>query len=107
MKRLQVGKRYSEAAIHQGVVYLAGQVPEQSRGADIAAQTAEVLALIDALLRDAGSDKHHLLMVTIYLADLADYAGMNTVWDAWVSAHAAPPRACVQAQLADRSVKLT
>lgn len=99
IQRLQVATRYSEAAIHQGVVYLAGQVPNDA-SLDIQGQTTEVLAMIDALLEQAGSDKNHLLMVTIYLADMADYAGMNQVWDAWLNAGFAPPRACVQAKLA-------
>ena len=99
VQRLQVATRYSEAAIHQGVIYLAGQVPNDA-SLDIQGQTSEVLAMIDALLAQAGSDKNHLLMVTIYLADLADYAGMNAVWDAWLNTGFAPPRACVQAKLA-------
>lgn len=100
MQRLHVASRYSEAAIHQGVVYLAGQVPEDAR-ADITGQTEQVLTLIDQLLAQAGSDKTQLLMVTIYLAEMADYAAMNQVWDAWLLAGHAPPRACVQARLAD------
>lgn len=99
VQRLQVATRYSEAAIHQGVIHLAGQVPNDA-SLDIQGQTSEVLAMIDALLAQAGSDKNHLLMVTIYLADLADYAGMNAVWDAWLNQGFAPPRACVQATLA-------
>jgi len=105
MQRLHVATRYSEAAIYQGVVYLAGQVPEDA-SADITGQTEQVLGLIDQLLAQAGSDKTQLLMVTIYLADLADYAAMNQVWDAWVVAGHAPPRACVQAALADPAWKV-
>lgn len=99
IQRVQVATRYSEAAIHRGVVYLAGQVPNNTH-LEIQGQTAEVLAMIDTLLEQAGSDKNHLLMVTIYLADMADYAGMNQVWDAWLNTGFAPPRACVQAALA-------
>ena len=89
IQRLQVATRYSEAAIYQGVVYLAGQVPNDS-SLDIQGQTAEVLAMIDTLLAQAGSDKNHLLMVTIYLADMADYAAMNVVWDAWLNQRSLP-----------------
>lgn len=105
MQRLHVATRYSEAAIYQGVVYLAGQVPEDA-SADITGQTEQVLGLIDQLLAQAGSDKTQLLMVTIYLADMTDYAAMNQVWDAWVVAGHAPPRACVQAALADPAWKI-
>ena len=100
IQRLQVATRYSEAAIHNGVVYLAGQVPNDVNQG-IEGQTAEVLAMIDDLLAQAGSSKDHLLTVTIYLTDMADYAGMNKVWDAWLNQGFAPPRACVQAALAN------
>ena len=99
IQRLHVATRYSEAAIHQGTVYLAGQVPNDV-SKDIKGQTAEVLAMIDDLLAQAGSDKNHLLSVTVYLTDMADYAEMNEVWDAWLNPGFAPPRACVQAALA-------
>ena len=100
IERLQVATRYSEAAIFNGVVYLAGQVPNDvTQG--IEGQTAEVLAMIDDLLAQSGSSKNHLLSVTIYLKDMADYAGMNSVWDSWLNKGFAPPRACVQAALAN------
>jgi enamine deaminase RidA (YjgF/YER057c/UK114 family) len=86
-------------AIHHGTVYLAGQVPDDTTQ-DIRGQTRQVLAAIDDLLAEARTDKAHLLMVQIFLADMADFAGMNEVWDAWVSAGDAPPRATVQARLA-------
>lgn len=99
LQRLHVGKRYSEAAIFNGVVYLAGQVADNA-SKDIIGQTEEVLSMIDARLAEAGSDKSRLLSVQIFLADLADYDGMNQAWDAWVVEGAAPPRATVQALLA-------
>lgn len=105
IQRLHVATRYSEAAIHQGVVYLAGQVASDT-SLDIQGQTADVLAMIDDLLAQAGSDKNHLLTTTIYLKDLADYAAMNEVWDAWLNKGFAPPRACVQAALANPNYKV-
>lgn len=98
--RIGMAKRYSEAAIHNGVIYAAGQVPETTLDQDIGAQTAEVLAMIDRILAQCGSDKSRLLRVQIFLASLADYDGMNQVWDAWVVPGAAPPRATVEAKLA-------
>ncbi len=82
VQRFDVGARLSEMAVHNGVAYLAGQVPEDA-SQDIQGQTAQVLAAIDALLARAGSDKSRILMAQIYLADLADFAGMNQAWDAW------------------------
>jgi enamine deaminase RidA (YjgF/YER057c/UK114 family) len=99
IRRYHVGARLSEMAVYQGTVYLAGQVPDDSTQ-DIAGQTAQVLATIDRLLAQAGSDRSRILMTQIFLADQADFAGMNAVWDAWVMPGQAPPRATVQAQLA-------
>jgi len=74
--------------------------------ADIAGQSANLLASVERLLSEAGSDKSRLLMVTLYLADMADYDAMNAVWDAWVPAGQAPARACLQAKLANPEFKL-
>lgn len=100
IQRHNVASRYSDAAVHQGVVYLAGMVPE-CEATDVASQTADVLAQIDRVLAACGSDKSRLLRVQIFLADIRDIGTMNTVWDAWVAPGNAPPRATVQAALAD------
>lgn len=105
IKRLEIGTRMSEMAVHNGTVYLAGQVADDA-SADIQGQTAQVLAAIDALLARVGSDKSKILMVQIFLADLVDFAGMNTVWDAWVVPGQTPPRATVQAALAKPEWKI-
>ena len=81
------------------LIWLAGQVAEDPN-ADITAQTQSVLAQVDRLLAEAGTDKMHILSATIYLADMADYAGMNAVWDAWVPQGDTPARATVEAKLA-------
>jgi len=99
IQRFDAGKRMSEATVHGGIVYLAGQVPEDTR-ADAEGQTREVLAAIDALLAQAGSDKRRILRAQIYLADIADFDAMNRAWDAWVVPGEAPARATVQAPLA-------
>lgn len=99
IRRLHPAARYSEGSIHAGTVYLAGQVAVGG-GATIEAQTAEVLASLDKLLRDAGSSKSRILMAQIYLADMADYAGLNSVWDRWVDPASTPSRATVEARLA-------
>ena len=103
LKRLHVGKTLSEAAIHNGTVYLAGQIAEDlTQG--IAGQTREVLGHIDRLLAEAGSDKSRILMCQIFIKDMQYFAGMNAVWDAWVAAGNAPPRATVEARLANPDV---
>jgi enamine deaminase RidA (YjgF/YER057c/UK114 family) len=99
IQRIETGPRMSEAVIHNGLVYLAGQVA--SGGAmDIGGQTRDVLAAIDALLAKAGTDKSRVLRAQIFLADMADFLGMNAVWDQWVAAGHTPARATVQAALA-------
>lgn len=99
VQRFDVGTRLSEMAVHNGVAYLAGQVPSDPTQ-DIGGQTAQVLAAVDSLLARVGSNKSRILMCQIFLADLADFPGMNASWDAWVAAGHAPPRATVQAALA-------
>jgi enamine deaminase RidA (YjgF/YER057c/UK114 family) len=99
VRRFHVGDRMSAMAIHRGTVYLAGQVAgDASQG--VKGQTAQVLAAVDRLLHEAGTDKAHILRAQIFLADLADFAAMNEVWDDWVAPGDAPPRATVQASLA-------
>ena len=100
-----VAARYSEASVFNGVIYLAGMVPGGA-ATDIRGQTQDVLAQIDAHLAAQGSDKTRLLRVQIYLADIADIGAMNEVWDAWVTPGHAPPRATVQAALADPAWKI-
>lgn len=99
IKRFHVGARLSEMAVHGNTVYLAGQVAGDS-SQDMAGQTRQVLAAIDALLAEAGTDKSRILSTTIFVADMAEFPAMNTVWDAWVVAGQTPPRATVQAKLA-------
>lgn len=98
VQRFHVGKRLSEIAVSNGTVYLAGQVPDDAT-LDISGQTRQVLGMVDRLLKEAGSDKSRILMAQIFLADMADFEGMNAVWDAWVEAGHTPPRATVQARL--------
>ncbi len=99
IKRLHAAARYSEGSIYAGFVYLAGQVAVGG-GTSIEAQVTEVLASIDKLLAEAGSSKSRILMAQIYLADMADYAGLNSVWDRWVYKSNTPSRATVEAKLA-------
>ena len=94
LQRFGTTARYSDVVVHNGTLYTV-EIPS-STATDIETQTHEVLASIDHLLAQAGSDKSKLLMATIYLSDMADLAGMNAVWDAWVPTGTAPCRACVQ-----------
>lgn len=99
IRRLHPARRYSEAVVHNGTVYLAGQLADNLEG-DIRQQTQETLANIDRFLADAGTHKGRILSATIYLRDMDNhYSGMNDIWDAWIPEGAAPARACVEARL--------
>ncbi|MBC7404242.1 MAG: RidA family protein [Cytophaga sp.] len=102
IQRIHVGQRLSEIAIFNKLIYLAGQIPEDIH-ADIVGQTTEVLGHVDRLLAEAGSDKSRILMCQIFLSDITLISGMNQAWDAWVADSNAPPRATVQALLANPS----
>jgi enamine deaminase RidA (YjgF/YER057c/UK114 family) len=99
--RINVGARLSDVSIHNGVAYLAGQVPRKCIDQGIKEQTAEVLATIDELLAKAGSDKSRILSCQIFLKDVTQIADMNSVWDAWVPPGKCPSRATVQALMAN------
>jgi enamine deaminase RidA (YjgF/YER057c/UK114 family) len=100
LNRIDVGARMSQAVVHNGTVYTAGQVAQSAPGGSIAEQTRDILGRIDDLLAKAGTDKSKLISATIWLTDMRDFAEMNEVWDAWVSPGNTPARACVGSGLA-------
>jgi enamine deaminase RidA (YjgF/YER057c/UK114 family) len=100
IKRFKTNKRMSQAVVHGDTVYTAGQVAIHSGGESVSRQTEEILAEIDTLLGEAGSDKSKLLSATIWLSSMEYFAEMNEVWDAWVVEGQTPARACVEAKLA-------
>jgi len=98
--RLHIGDTLSEVAIHNGTVYLAGQIAEDTTH-NIQGQTREVLGHIDRLLAEAGSDKTRILSCQIFIANVKDFDGMNEAWNEWVPQGHTPPRATVGAQFPD------
>jgi enamine deaminase RidA (YjgF/YER057c/UK114 family) len=100
LQRFHVGPRLSEIAVHNGTVYLAGQIAEDTKQ-DIADQMREVLGHIDRLLDEANSDKTLILSTQIYISDMSNFPAMNAVWDEWVVKGNTPPRATVEAKLAN------
>ncbi|HEX7801384.1 MAG TPA: RidA family protein [Pseudoxanthomonas sp.] len=105
IQRFEVGPRLSEMAVHNGTIYLAGQVPDDI-SVNIQGQTRQVLESIDALLAQAGSDKSKILHAQIFLPEIGDFAAMNEVWEAWVVPGHTPTRATVQAALANPKWKI-
>ena len=105
IRRLQEEIRLSGAVVHGGLVYLAGQVADDT-SLDVEGQTADILRQIDALLAEAGTDKSRLLSVQIFITDITQTAAMNRAWDAWMDPKAKPARATVEAKLVDPGWKL-
>ena len=104
IRRIEPGSRMSQAVVHNGIAYLAGQVG--APGESVTAQTIAVLAQIDRLLAEAGSDKSRILSATIWLADIATFGEMNSVWDEWVDRANPPARATGEAKLAALDYKV-
>jgi enamine deaminase RidA (YjgF/YER057c/UK114 family) len=100
IERKEVGPRMSQIVVHGDTIYLAGAVAHANKGKSVSEQTKEILATIDSHLAQAGSDKSKLLSANIWITDMAKFAEMNAVWDAWVSPGNTPARACVEAKLA-------
>jgi enamine deaminase RidA (YjgF/YER057c/UK114 family) len=105
VRHIDPGPRLSEATILGDRMYLSGMIPEDV-SADITGQVKQALAEIDALLKRGGSDKTRILSAVIWLSDIADFAAMNAVWDAWVVPGQTPARATVQARLSDPRMKV-
>lgn len=99
IQRLETKQRMSRIVIHQGTIYLCGQVCADAKQG-IEQQTQTMLDKVEQLLLDAGSDKQHMLSATLYIKDMQDFSAMNSVWDNWVPEGHAPARACVQASMA-------
>ena len=105
IRRIEPGKRMSQASVHGNTVYLAGQVADDTKQ-DVAGQTRQVLAQIDKLLAEAGTDKSRILFAQIVLADIKSFADMNGVWDAWVAPGNTPARATIEAKLVAPEYKI-
>lgn len=98
------GKRLSHVVVHNGIAYVTGQVAAD-RTQDVAGQTSQILQRIDELLAIAGSDKSKILFAQIWLKHVvADFAAMNTAWEAWIPEDALPARATVEANLAAENI---
>ena len=104
IKRIETGPRMSQAVIANGIVWLAGQVGHP--GASVTEQTRGVLEQVDRLLAEAGTDKTRIVSAQIWLADMADFAEMNAVWDQWVPQGHTPARATGEAKLATPDYKV-
>lgn len=100
IQRFETGTRMSQAVVHGGFLFLAGQVAQDAPGAPVADQTRNILERIEVLLTRAGSSRERILSATIWLANMASFEDMNGVWDAWVVPGHAPARATVEARLA-------
>jgi len=106
IERHDVGPRMSKAVVHGDTVYLAGIVADNPKGKSVTEQIKDIVAQIDGFLAKAGTDKTKLLSANIWITDMANFAEMNAVWDAWVSPGNTPARATVEAGLATPDYKV-
>jgi enamine deaminase RidA (YjgF/YER057c/UK114 family) len=100
LEHINPGPRLSAAVVHNGMVYVSGQVP-LTPNADVPTQTREILAKIDAILEQGGSDRRHIVSANIWLADIMTFDQMNKAWDEWIAPGPAPARATVEARIAN------
>ena len=100
IQRIDQSARRSRAVVHNGIVYLSGQVPDDRSGG-IADQARQVLEKVDDLLKQAGTSKNRILSAQIWLQTMEDFAGLNAVWDAWVVPGETPSRCCGKVELND------
>ena len=87
---------------HAGTVYTVATAREKA--ASVGAQTADALAVIDANLAEAGTDKSQLLSATVYITDMAHKPEMDAAWCDWVAPNSWPQRACVAVKLEGRDL---
>jgi enamine deaminase RidA (YjgF/YER057c/UK114 family) len=105
IERIKVGPRMSQAVVYGDTIYLAGQVADDP-GGNIAEQTRQILAKIEDLLAEAGTDKSKLVFANVWLSDISTFDQMNAVWDEWVTPGKPPARACVESKLARPHLKV-
>lgn len=105
IQRMEMNARRSRVVVHNGTVYLAGQVADDVSG-DITSQTREALGNVDKMLALAGTDKSRILSATIWLRDMADFQGMNAVWDKWIDPANPPARACGKVEMARPEMRI-
>lgn len=98
IRRFDFDTRIHHGVIHNGTVYLTGQVGTPGTSAE--AQMAEVLAKIDGLLAKAGTDRTKILHVQMWLDDIRDFDAVNRVWDAWIDPAHAPARSSGEGRMA-------
>ncbi|TMJ37440.1 MAG: RidA family protein [Alphaproteobacteria bacterium] len=100
LKSIGAGNRMSEAVIHGNMIYLSGYVADKTVGKSVKEQTQDILAQIDATLKEAGTDKTKVVKANIWLTDIKTWGQMNEAWDAWVVPGQTPARATVESKLA-------
>lgn len=104
MKRIHTEKApaaigpYSQAVVHNGVLYTSGQVPlnpvtGEIVGSDIQSQANQVLKNLEQILKEAGTDFSKVIKTTCFLADMKDFAAFNEVYASYITEK--PARSCV------------
>lgn len=104
LKKVATGKApaaigpYSQGIIAGDMLFASGQIPlnpasGEVEGSDITAQAEQVMKNVGAILAEAGTDYTHVVKTTCFLADMADFAAFNSVYERYFTAK--PARSCV------------
>ena len=98
---------YSQAKLFNGMLYLSGQIPVDPAtgmlaGTDIATQAEQVMKNIAAVLEEAGTDYSKVIKTTCFIADMADFAAFNKIYERYFSSK--PARSCVAAKQLPKNV---
>lgn len=98
---------YSQAIVTGSLVFTSGQIPLHPQsgevvGSDIETQTAQALQNLLAVLAEAGADATSILKTTCFLADMADFAAFNAVYEKYIPEK--PARSCVAARSLPKNV---
>lgn len=98
--RYEPSKILSKCVEANGFVFTAG-ITADDPNLDPKGQTKQILATIDRLLKQAGTDKSKVISATIWVSDIRHRDPMNEVWNEWTGGQNLPTRACIEAKLAD------
>ena len=98
---------YSQGIIAGDFLFASGQIPldpatGEIRGSDITQQAEQVMKNVGAILAEAGTDYTKVVKTTCFLADMADFAAFNAVYEQYFSEK--PARSCVAVKELPKSV---
>lgn len=98
---------YSQAKLVNGMLYVSGQIPVnpatgEIAGTDIETQAEQVMKNVGAVLEEAGTGFENVVKTTCFIADMADFATFNAIYEKYFISK--PARSCVAVKQLPKSV---